>query len=208
MLTPGVGSQRDAGNKGESGGEARMAGPQARKSLEETWRYLEGEGESVPRDAAVRPFVPVRMPSYDDEEPLGFSYFRYRLEDADNSNLTLPRTYFERSLFCRVNFVATDLSESRMCWNDFVECDFSGTDLSGCDLRASNFKGCTFVGAMLRGADLRQSSFEDCDFAGAEPDGAVAEDEDAIGCVQDYLTDDQQAVMVWTEDSGPEPPGG
>jgi uncharacterized protein YjbI with pentapeptide repeats len=186
----------------------RMAEPQARKSLEETWRYLEAEGENVPRDATGRPFVPARMPGHDDDEPLGFSYFRYRLEDADNSNLTLPRTYCGRSLLCRVSFANTDLSESRMCWNDFEGCDFSGADLSGCDLRASNFKGCKFVGAVLRGADVRWSSFENCDFAGAELDCAVAEDEDAIGCVQDYLTDEQRAVMVWTEDSGPEPPGG
>ncbi|MHC5539119.1 pentapeptide repeat-containing protein [Singulisphaera rosea] len=185
-----------------------MAGSPTRKSLEETWRYLEREGESVPRDATGRPFVPVRMPSHDDDEPLGFSYFRYRLEDANNSNLTLPRTLFGRSLFCRVNFAATDLSESRMCWNDFVECDFSGSDLSRCDLRASNFKGCKFVGAVLRDADLRRSSYEDCDFAGAELDGAVGVNENAIGWIRDYLTNDQQAVMVWAEDSGAEPPGG
>src|SRR5947209_2717506 len=97
-------------------GEAQMAEPPARKSLEETWRYLEAEGESVPRDAAGRPFVPTRMPSIDDDEPLGFSYFRSRLGDADNSNLTLPRTYFGRSLLHRVSFANTDLSESRMCW--------------------------------------------------------------------------------------------
>jgi uncharacterized protein YjbI with pentapeptide repeats len=75
-------------------------------------------------------------------------------------------------------------------------------------MRSSNFKACKFVGAILRGADLRRSSFEDCDFAGANLAGAVAEDEDAIGCVQDFLSDEQQAVMAWSPDSGPEPPGG
>jgi uncharacterized protein YjbI with pentapeptide repeats len=174
--------------------------------LEETWRYLESQGEETPRRPDGRPFVHDRMPSHDDEE-LGFSYFRYRLEDADNSNLMLPRTFFGRSWFVRVSFANTDLSESRMCWNDFDECDFSGADLSGCDMRASNFKGCRFVGAVLRGADLRRSSFKDCDFTGAELVGAVAEDADFQGCVQDYLTDEQQAVMAW-EDEGPEPPGG
>ncbi len=183
-----------------------MAPAPARKSLDETWRYLEAKGERVPRDAAGRPFVPAQMPSYDDDGPLGFSYFRYRLEDADNSNLTLPRTYFGRSLLRRVSFTNTDLSESRMCWNDFEDCDFSGSDLSGCDMRASNFTRCRFVGAVLRGADLRRSFFKDCDFAGAELAGAVAEDE--IGCAQLDLTDEQGAVMAWAEDAGPEPPGG
>jgi uncharacterized protein YjbI with pentapeptide repeats len=180
----------------------------ARKSLEETWRHLEALGQPMPRDAAGRPFVPDRMPSYDDKEPLGFSYFRYLLEDVDNSNLALPRTYFRRSLLRWVSFANTDLSESRMCWNDFEECDFSGADLSGCDMRASRFEGCKFVGAILRGADVRRSSFENCDFSGADLAGAIAEDEDAIGCVQDYLTGAQQAVMAWAPDSGLEPPGG
>jgi hypothetical protein len=63
-----------------------------RKTLEETWRCLEARGEDVPRDVAGRPFVPAQMPCYEDDEPLGFRYFRCHLEDADNSNLTLPRT--------------------------------------------------------------------------------------------------------------------
>jgi uncharacterized protein YjbI with pentapeptide repeats len=177
-----------------------------RKSLEETWRYLEAEGEKAPRRPDGRPFVHDAIPNFDDEE-LGFHYYKYRLENADNSNLTLPRTFFGRSWFLRVNFANTDLSEPRMCWNDFDECDFSGADLSGCDMRASNFKGCKFVGAVLRAADLRRSSFEACDFTGADLSGAVAEDADFQGCVQDFLTE-EQAVMAWSEDEGPEPPGG
>lgn len=179
-----------------------------RKSLEETWQYLESEGENVPRHPDGRPVVPEQMPGPGDEGPLGFFYYKYRLEDADNSNLTLPRTFFGGSWFIRVRFANTELSESRMCWNDFEECDFTGADLSGCDMRASIFRGCKFVGAVLRGADLRRSSFEHCDFTGADLTGAVAEDWDAIGCVQDYLTEEQQAVMAWSEDEGPEPPGG
>ena len=179
-----------------------------RKSLEETWRYLESEGEAVPRHPDGRPVVPERMPSIDDEAPLGFSYYKYRLEDADNSNLTLNRTFFGRSWFLRVRFINTDLSESRMCWNDFEDCEFSGADLSRCDMRSSIFKGCKFVGALLRGADLRRSYFEDCDFTGANLAGAIAEDEDATGCVQDHLTPEQEAVMTWVPDGGPEPAGG
>src|SRR4029453_4134962 len=97
---------------------------------------------------------------------------------------------------------------SRMCWNDFLGCDFSGADLSGCDMRASVFKGCRFVGTVLRGAELRHAWFEDCNFTDADLAGAVAEDGDADGCVQDFLTKDQQAVMVWAPDGGPVPPGG
>jgi len=177
-----------------------------RKSLEDTWRYLEAEGEETPRRPDGSPFVHDRMPNHDDEE-LGFSYFRYRLEDADNSNLTLPRTFFGRSWFARVSFANSDLSESRMCWNEFDACDFSGADLSGCDMRASDFKGCKFVGAVLRVADLRRSSFDDCDFTGAELASAVAEDEGYEGCVHESLSPDQQAVVVLM-DEGPVPPGG
>ena len=164
----------------------------------------------MPRRPDGRPLVRDQMPSIDDEEPLAFSYYKSGLEDADLGDLTMPRTFFGRSGFTRVRFAGTDLSESRMCWNDFEDCDFRGADLSACDMRASNFKGCTFAGAVLRGADLRRSSFEDCDFAGADLAGAVAADADAdaIGCVQDCLSDDQQAVMACAPDEGPEPPGG
>jgi uncharacterized protein YjbI with pentapeptide repeats len=177
-----------------------------RKSLEDTWRFLEAEGWEPPRRDG-HPLVSAAMPNFDDEDPR-FSFFRHRLEDADLSNLTLPRTFFGRSWFICVKFSGTDLSESRMCWNDFDECDFSGADLSGCDMRASIFRGCKFSGTLLRGADLRRSTFKDCDFVGAELAGAVAEDADFQGCVQGFLSEDQQAVMAWALDEGPEPPGG
>jgi len=153
------------------------------------------------------------MPSYDDEAPLGLGYFKSGLEDADRSGLTMPRTFFGRSGFYRVRFMDSDLSESRMCWNDFEHCDFSGADLSRCDMRAARFTGCKFVGAILRGVDLHRSYFKDCDFTGADLTGAVAEDgilytdSDHTG-VADFLTKKQQAVMTWTPDEGPEPPGG
>jgi uncharacterized protein YjbI with pentapeptide repeats len=178
-----------------------------RRSLEDTWRFLESEGMTMPRRPDGRPFLHDAMPNHDDQE-LGFSYYKSVLEDADCGNLTLPRTFFGRSWFVRSSFANSDLSESRMCWNDFDECDFSGTDLSGCDMRASKFKGCKFVGAVLRSADLRRSTLEGCDFSGADLSNAVAEDADFQGCVQDFLSDDQQAGMVWSEDEGPEPPGG
>ena len=128
--------------------------------------------------------------------------------DADRSHLTMPRTFFGRSEFIRVRFINTDLSESRICWNDFEDCDFSQADLSGCDLRSSSFTRCSFAGAILRGADLRWSSFEQCDFTGADLSGAVAADVAAPGRVRDLLSQEQQAVMAWSPDPGPEPPGG
>jgi BTB/POZ domain-containing protein KCTD9 len=185
-----------------------MAKAERRRSLEETWRHLECQGEEMPRDRDGRPFVPPQMPSYEDEEPLGFSFFGRGGQVEDYSGLTLPRTYFGHSTLDRLSFAGTDLSGSRMCWNDFLGCDFSGADLSGCDMRSSTFRGCRFAGAVLRGADLRRSYFEDCDFAGADLTGALVEEEDADGCVQDYLSSEQCAVVAWQPDGGPEPPGG
>ena len=74
-------------------------------------------------------------------------------------------------------------------------------------MRASTFSGCKFVRAILRGADPRRSSFDGCDFTGAELAGAVGEDEYVIACVQEYLSAEQQAVIL-ESDSGPVPPGG
>ncbi len=177
-----------------------------RKSLEETWRYLESEGEEMPRRPDGRPFVHAGMPNHDDDE-LGFHYFKAGLEDADNGNLTLPHTFFGRSRFARVSFANTDLSESRMCWNEFDECDFSAADLSRCDMRASTFKDCVFVRAILRGADLRRSTFDGCDFTGATLDGAMAPDENSEGSIDESVSAEQLAVMAF-EGDGPVPPGG
>jgi hypothetical protein len=169
--------------------------------LEETWQHLESQGEKTPRGPDGRPFVPDQMPSYDDKEP-GFFYFQCRLEDADNSNLTLPRTYFGNAYFVRVSFADTDLSESSMCWNEFDDCDFSGAGLTGCDMRMSYFCRCRFVGAVLRDADLRRSKFEDCDFTGADLTGAVSELEDFPHHARYAVSDAQKAVMFLTWDGG------
>jgi uncharacterized protein YjbI with pentapeptide repeats len=162
----------------------------------------------MPRDPQGQPIVPASMPSYDDPEPLGFSYFCTGREDADRRNLTLRRTYFGRSLLERVDFRNTDLSESRMCWNDFVGCDFSGADLSGCDMRASLFRDCKFVGTILSHADLRRSAFQGCDFTVAVLTGAVADYYRDEYDLAELLTKEQQAVMDWRDDPGPQPSGG
>jgi len=124
------------------------------------------------------------------------------------SGLSLPRTYFGRSLAERASFVDTDLSESRMCWNDFDDCDFSGADLSGCDMRASIFRRCSFAQAVLLGADLRRSTFDGCDFTGASLAGAVAEATGSRARLRDLLNAEQRATVSWVEDAGLEPPGG
>src|ERR1700682_6312820 len=121
-----------------------MADPTRRRSLDETWAFLRADGLEMPYGEDGRPHVPPSMPSQGDDEPLGFSFFRGKWVEVDFSNLTLPRTFFGRSSFERVSFANTNLSESRVCWNDFDDCDFSGADLSGSDLRASIYKGCKF----------------------------------------------------------------
>ena len=180
-----------------------------RRSLEETWLLLENDGLEMPRNDDGNPFIPLKMPSHDDPEPLGFSYFRNGLEAADLSNLCLPRSFLGRSSFEGVNFQNTDLSESRLCWNDFNRCDFSNADLTACELRASNYASCKFVGTILNRADLRCSSYNDCDFAGAVLVDAVsdwpsAESQGLFEC----LTESQRVSMQWHEQPGEEPGGG
>jgi uncharacterized protein YjbI with pentapeptide repeats len=179
-----------------------------RRTLAATWKHLEAQGETVPRDSKGKPFVPKKMPAYDDNK-LGFEFFRTFCEDTDYSNLTLPHTYFGRSELKNVNFANTDLSGSCMCWNDFIECDFSGADLTGCDMRSSTFENCKFDGATFNSTDLRRSSFEGCTFKKADLKGAIADD--VYGSefgLYDALTKAQQKAITWHEEPGPEPLGG
>lgn len=123
--------------------------------------------------------------------------------------LTLPRTYFARSSLERVDFRNTDLSGSRICWNDFDSCDFRCADLSGCDLRASTFTACFFSEADLRGADLRRSLFKGCDFEGADLTGAIIDDMSAEPSgFFGRLNDDQRSGVRMVDGPGPEPDGG
>jgi uncharacterized protein YjbI with pentapeptide repeats len=179
-----------------------------RRSLEETWKHLKKQRHQVPFTRDRKPFVPPRMPRYDDDQ-LGFEFFRTGLEDSDLSNLTVPRTYFGRSRLERVNFRNTDLSESSTCWNDFIDCDFSGANLARSDMRAATFSRCRFIGTDLSRTDLRRSAFEGCDFTGANVKGArgdyVYGDEfELLG----RLSEKQRKSMKWSEDPGPEPDGG
>lgn len=178
-----------------------------RKTVAETWAALEAQGWEMPRTASGEPFIPPGMPNYDDDE-LGFSFFKGGAPDADFRDMSLPRMYFGRSLLERMSFANTDLTESRMCWNDFIDCDFTGADLTGCDMRASVFRRCKFCGAVMCGADLRRSAFEDCEFLGADLSGAVIDKDHDDLTFDDYLSEQQNLVVAWADDSGPEPPGG
>lgn len=138
-----------------------------RRSIKETWEVLNSNGLKAPIRPDGEPLVPDCIPCYDDEE-LGLSIFKTEIVSEDLSGLSMPRTYFARSLISRVSFQNTDLTESNMCWNDFNECDFSGAILKSCDMRASGFIKCDFTGAVLRGADLRRSHFDKCKFSDAD----------------------------------------
>ena len=157
-------------------------------------------------DHDSHPPMPERLPQYDDEEPLGFSIFRRRLDDdLDLSNLTLPRTFFGRSEINQVSFRNCDLRESNLCWNDFNGTDFTGADLAGSDMRASLFDKVLFIGANLDGADLRQSSFTECRFDEATMKRAVLTRQQGAAL---RLSETQRQNIDWRDESGPEPGGG
>jgi uncharacterized protein YjbI with pentapeptide repeats len=129
-------------------------------------------------------------------------------DDGDFSNLTLPRRFMNRTTFRRMSFVNTDLNQSFMCWNDFIECDFTDADLTCCDMRESIFRNCKFVRCRLIGADLQRSSFAGCDFTGADLTGARVDD-----CTTDTLevSEEQDAWLEYTDNFdgiGPRPKGG
>ena len=176
-----------------------MAEP--RLSYEESCRRLQ---PAVLDDGMIPP-IPKQMPRYDDETP-GVSIFRTRLgAEVDFSNLTLPRTFFGRSELNSTAFRNADLTESNLCWNDFINVDFSHAVLTGADLRASNFDAVNFSAANLEGADMRRSSFSNCRFSDAVLKGAVLTN--AQGKTLS-LSEAQRASIQWTSDEGAEPDGG
>ncbi len=200
------------------------SGRVTRRSYEESCRLLQRLGYLDTGADGMIPPMPDHRPQCDDEEPLGVSFFRTWVgvgrplglqpsphlpwEDVPEhalENLTLPRTFFGRSEISSISFQNTDLSESTLCWNDFIEVNFTDTDLSGCDLRASIFSEVDFVRANLRNADLRRSSFEACDFTDADMAGAklTHEQGEAID-----LSEQQRQEIDWQDSQGDEPPGG
>ena len=161
-------------------------------------RKIIGEDESPPQ--------PSRMPEPDDDGPLGLSFYRMGFaENSDLSGLSIARTFFGRSEIASVSFRGSDLTESNLRWNDFVDVDFREAILIRADLRASDYVRVNFANADLSGADLRYANYEDCVFAGANLDGARL----AKGQGEELGLDDSQVAQVsWQPDHGPEPSGG
>lgn len=173
-----------------------------RLSYEESCRRLQKAGHL---DEGPLPPLPDRLPQYDDPEPLGVNFFRTRLENDRLEDMTLPRTFFGRSEVVGVSFRNTDLSQSNLCWNDFIDVDFSSASLESSDLRASTFSKVRFDHADLSRADLRRSTFEKCTFAGAGLAGAVAHERQKQELA---LSEAQIQQVAWTNDDGEEPDGG
>lgn len=173
-----------------------------RRSYEDSCRLLQALGAFA---AGAIPPIPDHRPQYDDERPLGVSFFRTLVGGDALENLTLPRTYFGRSEVGPISFKNTDLSESTLCWNDFNEVNFTDADLSGSDLRASIFSKVAFIRADLRNADLRHSTFEECDFTDADMRGAKLTHEQGERVA---LSAKQRREIDWQDFEGEQPPGG
>jgi len=177
-----------------------MTTRRTRPSYEESCRELQRLGWVK---AGSIPPLPKRRPCYDDPEPLGLEFFRTRVSDDRFENLTLPRTFFGRSEIRDMSFGGTDLSESTLCWNDFIAVDFSDCDLSNSDLRAALFEKVNFSRANLSQADLRRSQFQSCDFSGANLRGAKLTRSQRL-----QLSPSQKREVDWQGSEGDEPGGG
>ena len=132
-----------------------------RTSYEESCRILQREGHI---EAGAIPLIPKRRPRYDDDEPLGVSFFRTYVDEAKFENMTLRRTFFGRSEISKTSLRHTDLSESSFNWNDFIDVDFSFADLTNSDFRSSILQRVRFTDACLTGVDFRHTTFDNCDF--------------------------------------------
>lgn len=173
-----------------------------KKDYASTCRYLKDIG-LVGEDEALR--MPASMPRYDDEKPLGISFFRTELIGVQLEDLTMPRTFFGRSEIRSVSFRRSDLPESCMCWNDFIDVDFSGADLSRCDMRASAFDRVNFSGANLEQADLRHATFHECSFRDANMQGVNITE---IAAKRLQISQEQMGLITLQLSDGPEPDGG
>jgi len=171
-----------------------------RRTYEESCRELQRLGWLANGDI---PPLPERRPRYDGPEPLGVSFFRNRVSADKFENLTLHRTFFGRSEVRDMSFKGSDLSESTLCWNDFVSVDFSDCDLSRSDLRAALFEYVNFSGANLSQSDLRRSDFNGCDFSGATLTGTKLTRSQRL-----RLTAEQTSEVDWQDSDGDEPEGG
>jgi uncharacterized protein YjbI with pentapeptide repeats len=173
----------------------------SRLSYEDSCRLLQSQQIIGPGDI---PPLPQKPPRHDDEV-LGVSFFRTMLADSKIEHLTLPRSFFGRSEIRTTSFSDTDLSESTVNWNDFIDVDFSTADISRSDFRACVFERTRFSGAKLLGVDFRHCSFTGCDFTNADLTGAKFTKK-AGSSLQ--LSSEQQRVIDWQTGDGAEPEGG
>lgn len=179
-----------------------------RLTAEHSFKHIRDSGWDAPDEASA---LPAKMPSVSDTE-LGLRFFRTCVSNEQFDDLTIPRTFYGRSEIKSVTFECSDLSESRMCWNDWEHCDFRGANLSGCDLRRSTFEYCYFIGTNLTGADLRGARFEKCSFSGAVMRGVKLEKQFRLSrwlrAKALKLSPEQIRDINWVTIVGEEPPGG
>jgi len=145
------------------------------------------------------------LPPRHDDEVLGLSFYKTGIEEKEWLSLTIPRTFIGRSLIENSSIIDCDLTESVMCWNDFIAVDLSNCDLSRADLRASNFMGVDFSHCILKQADFRGSGLEECVFSDADLEGAILETTEH-GHLD--LTPEQRSSIQWVDSPGEPPPGG
>jgi BTB/POZ domain-containing protein KCTD9 len=173
-----------------------------RITYEASWKRLVDLGYI---NSDLEPVLPDHRPEADDSGPHGFQFFRTEVVGEDLSGLTLRRAYFGRSLVERTSFRNADLSESNLCWNDFIDVSFESAVLAGSDLRSSQFERTNFDHADLKRADFRHSSLRACSAVGADLTGAVMTANQAR---QLNLSPDQSSGIELRTDEGPEPAGG
>lgn len=177
-----------------------MAKKAKRMTFAESWAFLKRKRLMSLKGS---PSVIDHHAGWDREgDPTNIDFFRTAWEDADLANLTIPRLYINRSDLQQVSFRNSDLNQSFMCWNDFVDCDFTDADLTCCDMRRSLFRGCKFIRCKMVAAYLSGSEFDDCDFTDADLRGAIIDTDTDID-----LTDEQMNVLECVMES-PEPKGG
>jgi uncharacterized protein YjbI with pentapeptide repeats len=174
----------------------------SRKSFDDSVRTLRELGV-LAADESIR--IPDRMPKYDDEDVCGLSFFRTEVAELQINDLAIPRTFFGRSEIVRCSFRGSDLTESNLSWNDFIDVDFSDALLVGSDLRASNYERVNFTRADLGGADLRRSAFVDCIFLQATMNGAKLT---RTAANELRLSPAQLECVDWQDTDGEEPGGG
>jgi uncharacterized protein YjbI with pentapeptide repeats len=173
------------------------------KNYEESIEQLRSQGIVSPEEQLV---IPERMPQYDDEEITGLSFFKTLIEeDIDLSNLSIPRTFINRSVCKNVSFENTDAHDSNFSWNDFTDVNFSGGIFDTSDFRSSNYKNCNFTLSSLVEVDMRHANFESCNFDKATINKTILSKRQLSSM---HLSQEQTDSIDLREDDGPEPNGG